>query len=251
VIKLEQNYRSTGTVLKAANAVIDNNRSRKAKSLWTSCQDGDPITFLRAENHYEEGRYLAAEIERLVAFSGRQRYRDIAILYRLNALSRSLEQALREQGIPYRIYGGVRFFDRREIKDVLAYLRLIITPQDDLSLTRIINVPRRGIGDATLAALAAQAVREGSSQLAVCAHARTVPELQRMAARLEDFAALIARLRKSHIERLNDGTCNPQSTVIFLELIHTIERISDHCRNIAEVVASGSNYQIHQDVAIK
>jgi DNA helicase-2/ATP-dependent DNA helicase PcrA len=214
VIKLEQNYRSTGTVLKAANAVIDNNRSRKAKSLWTSCQDGDPITFLRAENHYEEGRYLAAEIERLVAFSGRQRYRDIAILYRLNALSRSLEQALREQGIPYRIYGGVRFFDRREIKDVLAYLRLIITPQDDLSLTRIINVPRRGIGDATLAALAAQAVREGSSQLAVCAHARTVPELQRMAARLEDFAALIARLR-TELDR------NDRSLADYLEWVES------------------------------
>ncbi|MEA4889825.1 MAG: UvrD-helicase domain-containing protein [Clostridiaceae bacterium] len=195
VIKLEQNYRSTGNVLKAANAVINLNRGRKQKTLWTQTDDGEPITFLRAENQNEEGRYLANEIDRLVVRSGQQHYRDFAVLYRLNALSRNLEQALREQGIPYRIFGGMRFYDRKEIKDVLAYLRLILTAEDDLSLNRIINVPRRGIGDATVSALEILAGREGTSQLAICARAGEFAELQRMAGRLQGFAALIERLR--------------------------------------------------------
>jgi DNA helicase-2/ATP-dependent DNA helicase PcrA len=119
----------------------------------------------------------------------------MAILYRLNALSRNLEQAFLDAGIPYRIFGGLRFYDRKEIKDILAYLRLILTPSDDLSLGRIINVPRRGIGDVTLESLGLIAAREGLSQLAVCARAGAYPELQRMAAKLQGFAALVARLR--------------------------------------------------------
>lgn len=194
VIKLEQNYRSTGTVLNAANAVIKANKGRKAKKLWTSSGDGELITFLRAENHNEEGRYVAREINRLVTKKG-QVYRDFALLYRLNALSRSLEGALREQGIPYRIFGGMRFYDRKEIKDVLAYLRLIMLPDDDLALGRIIQVPRRGIGDTTLEQLEQLATREEKSQLDICARAAEFAELQRPASRLQAFASLIAQMR--------------------------------------------------------
>ena len=196
VIKLEQNYRSTAMVLNAANAVIKENKGRKAKRLWTSSGAGEPITFLRAENHSEEGRYIAAQINSLVTRSDSAcAYRDIAVLYRLNALSRSLESALREQGIPYRIFGGMRFYDRKEIKDVLGYLRLILLPGDDLALNRIIQVPRRGIGDTTLEQLAFLAAREGKSQLAICTEASAYQELQRAAARLQSFAGLISQLR--------------------------------------------------------
>lgn len=195
VIKLEQNYRSTGHVLKAANAVIDHNEGRKKKALWTKQGDGELITFFRGDTQAEEGHYIAAEINRQVVAFG-QPYQNFAILYRLNALSRSVEQALREQGIPYKIYGGQRFYDRKEIKDILAYLRLIVMPDDDLSLERVINVPRRGIGQVTTSTLASIAAREGLSQMAVCAQAERFPELQRTAHRLKAFYMLIERMRK-------------------------------------------------------
>lgn len=205
VIKLEQNYRSTGHVLKAANAVIGHNQGRKKKVLWTESEDGEKITFLQVEDQNEEGRYIAREIERQVARLGLKDYRDFAVLYRLNALSRSVEQALREQGIPYRIYGGTRFYDRKEIKDVLAYLRLIVMPGEDLSLNRIINVPRRGIGDTSTELLAQIATREGLSQLEVCARAQSYPELQRISGRLLAFAQLISRL--------SEGLCAQDKTL--------------------------------------
>ncbi len=195
VIKLEQNYRSTGNVLGAANEVIRNNAGRKSKKLWTEAHAGEKITFLRAESHSDESRFIASEISRLA--TGKScRYGDIAILYRLNALSRNLEGALRDEGIPYRIFGGMRFFDRKEIKDVLAYLRLIAFPKDDLSLGRIINVPRRGIGDATIETLERLAAAQQVSQLEICARAADFPELSRTAGRLMQFAALVERLRQ-------------------------------------------------------
>lgn len=194
VIKLEQNYRSTTVILEAANQVIKANKGRKAKALWTKRGHGDKITFLRAESHSEESRYIAREIERLV--NGGQNYSDMAILYRLNALSRNLESALREQGIPYRIFSGTRFYDRREIKDVLAYLRLIFSPEDDLALNRIINVPRRGIGEITVSSVEILASRENVSQFEICSRAADYPELQRSAGKLKAFADLINELRQ-------------------------------------------------------
>ena len=197
VIKLEQNYRSTGNVLGAANEVIRNNAGRKNKKLWTQAHAGEKITFLRAESHSDESRFIASEISRLVAGQNKTyRYGDVAILYRLNALSRNLEGALRDEGVPYRIFGGMRFYDRKEIKDVLAYLRLIAFPKDDLSLGRIINVPRRGIGDATLETLAQLAAAHQVSQLDICARAQEFPELSRTSGRLLLFATLIERLRQ-------------------------------------------------------
>ncbi len=195
VIKLERNYRSTGHVLMAANSVIRNNRGRKAKKLWTDTGEGERVTFLLADNHYEEARYVAGEISRQVTQAGMTHFRDHAILYRLNALSRSLEAALREYGVPYRIYGGTRFYDRREIKDVMAYLRLVLIPADDLSFMRVINLPRRGIGATTLDQLREEASVRGISLLAMCARAEEAPALARAAARLAAFAGLIEDLR--------------------------------------------------------
>lgn len=195
VIKLERNYRSTGNVLMAANSVIRNNRGRKEKKLWTDTGEGDRVTFLLADNHYEEALYVAGEISRQVTRANTSRFRDIAILYRLNVLSRSLEAALREYSIPYRIYGGTRFYDRREIKDVMAYLRLVLIPEDDLSFARVINVPRRGIGEATIDQLRAEAASHGIPLLEMCARAGETPSLARSAARLVRFAEGIAELR--------------------------------------------------------
>ena len=148
IIKLEQNYRSTGTILSAANAVIGNNGERLGKNLWTAGNDGEPIIYYQAYNEYDEARYVIEKIQDW-SQSGEER-KDVAILYRSNAQSRVFEQALNNEQIPYRIYGGLRFFDRAEIKDVIAYLRLVNNVLDDTAYERIVNLPARGIGGRTL-----------------------------------------------------------------------------------------------------
>lgn len=195
VIKLEQNYRSTETVLSAANAVISNNKGRKAKKLWTSLPAGEAITFVREDNNFSEARYVADEISRRVR-RGDLAYSDAAVLYRTNAISRNIEQGLREQGIPYRIYGGLRFYDRKEIKDVLAYLRLITQPNDDLSFGRVVNTPKRGIGQASILALSEIAAKEDRPMLEIAARANLYPELSRVSKRLQEFYHLIAGFRQ-------------------------------------------------------
>lgn len=148
IIRLEQNYRSTGTILKAANALIAQNHQRFGKNLWTEEKDGDPITIYAGFNDTDEAFFIVNRIRELQ----RERYRlqNFAILYRSNAQSRVIEEALMQFGVPYRVYGGLRYFDRAEIKDVLAYLRMIANPADDAAFERIINTPTRGIGDRTL-----------------------------------------------------------------------------------------------------
>lgn len=196
VIKLEQNYRSTQTILAAANSVIKQNAGRKSKRLWTEKVKGDPINFYLAENQYEEARYVATEIRRLT-----KRGKDpipagnIGILYRVNALSRNLEFALREQGIKYNIYGGLRFYDRKEIRDFLAYLRVIFSDNDELAIARIINVPRRGIGDLTIERSRNIAHRENLPLMQVLANADQFPELSRTANNIRQFVQIIAELR--------------------------------------------------------
>jgi len=148
VIKLEQNYRSTARILEAANAVISNNTMRKAKHLFTTGDRGDKLALYQACDERDEGRWIASEVEKLRR--KRYHYRDCALFYRTNAQSRSLEDMLVRAGIPYRIVGGNRFFDRAEIRDVMAYLRLIVNHADDLAAKRIINVPRRGVGKTTV-----------------------------------------------------------------------------------------------------
>lgn len=161
VIKLEQNYRSTGNILAAAHSVIQNNRERKGKKLWTSQEDGAKICYRRAEDEKDEAGYVAQEIDRLKMGGGR--YSDFAILYRTNSQSRNFEEALSRRGIPYRVVGGIRYYDRKEIKDIVAYMRLVMNPKDDLSLTRVINEPKRGIGLTTVNKLTALAGAQGIS----------------------------------------------------------------------------------------
>jgi DNA helicase II / ATP-dependent DNA helicase PcrA len=156
VIPLEQNYRSTKTILDAANAVIANNTTRVPKELWTTGTTGEPVTRYRAEDEHDEADWVASEIVRLHDDEGLS-FGDVAVFYRTNAQSRTIEEALVHQEIPYRVVGGTRFYDRREIKDVLAYLRVLANPTDEVSARRIVNVPRRGIGDASVERLAAWA----------------------------------------------------------------------------------------------
>lgn len=145
VIKLEQNYRSTKSILDAANIVVANNTDRKSKQLWTDNKDGEIIQYYKANNEYDEASFVASTIEKLNDEENRP-YSQFAVLYRTNAQSRALEEMLMKRGIPYKIYSGTRFYDRKEIKDILAYLRTIENPVDDVSVKRIINVPKRGIG---------------------------------------------------------------------------------------------------------
>src|SRR5205085_8229782 len=147
VIKLEQNYRSTQTILSAANAVVSHNRARKSKVLWTDIGTGDPVRIRELEDEHAEARYVAGEIERLVE-SGTSRD-EVAIFYRTNAQSRVLEDTLVRYGVGYQVIGGTRFYERAEIKDAMAYLTFISNPADGVSFSRIVNSPRRGIGDPT------------------------------------------------------------------------------------------------------
>ncbi len=155
LIRLEQNYRSTNTILSAANAVIDHNAGRMGKELWTAGEEGDPITLCGASNDLEEARYIVEQIESWLE-AGNPRD-SVAILYRSNAQSRVLEERLLNMGIPYRVYGGLRFFERAEIKDALGYMRLISNAHSDAAFERIINQPTRGIGNKTLEVIRAQA----------------------------------------------------------------------------------------------
>ena len=147
-VKLEQNYRSVGNVLAAANAVIANNQHRKEKKLFTTAEDGDKIQVYLAADERDEGRWIAGEIEKLRAQG--YSYNQVAVFYRTNAQSRMLEDMLLRAGVPYRIVGGTRFFDRAEIRDVMAYLTLVVNPADDLAAKRVVNVPRRGVGKTTI-----------------------------------------------------------------------------------------------------
>ncbi|HEU5261453.1 MAG TPA: UvrD-helicase domain-containing protein [Gemmatimonadales bacterium] len=177
LIKLEQNYRSTQVILDAANGVIVENTRRLGKTLFTATPGGEPVTLLTAADERDEAEWLATELARRAAETHIP-YEGMAILYRTNAQSRPLEEALRFRGIPYRLIGAVSFYERREVKDVLAYLRLIANPADDEAFVRIVNVPRRGIGDASLTQLLRTAAHWGKPLLETARAAERVPELR-------------------------------------------------------------------------
>ncbi|HYE10309.1 MAG TPA: DNA helicase PcrA [Patescibacteria group bacterium] len=162
VIKLEQNYRSTQTILDAANAVIKNNFGRKSKRLWTENETGGSIQFYNAMDEWGEANFISSEIKQLQEAYGK-RLNEFAVLYRTNAQSRVIEEAFMSHGIPYRIIGGFKFYDRKEVKDVIAYLRLIQNPDEDVSLKRIINIPKRGIGNTTLESIQSYARQNDDS----------------------------------------------------------------------------------------
>lgn len=189
-IKLEQNYRSTKTILHAANAVIDNNESRPKKTLWTENPTGNKIIHYQAQTEHDEADYIAGVIYNRHEIS-HEPYGDMAILFRTNAQSRVLEEKLMRYAIPYTMVGGTKFYDRKEIKDVLAYLRLLYNPEDSLSLMRIINVPKRNIGATTMEHVAAYAEAQGISLFEALSSTDEIPVTKRAKASLENFAAMI------------------------------------------------------------
>ena len=162
VIMLEQNYRSTQTILDAANAVIANNLGRKPKNLWTDQGIGDPIVRYHADDEGDEAQWVAHQIA-LLHDEDHRRWGDVAVFYRTNAQSRVLEEHFMRVGIPYKVVGGTRFYDRREIKDAVAYLRAVVNPADEVSVKRVLNVPKRGVGDTTVGRVDAWATSHGLS----------------------------------------------------------------------------------------
>lgn len=193
-IKLEQNYRSTQTILDAANDVIKNNVGRKAKTLWTANGEGDPIDFQQFLTAYEEAEYIVGDISKKVR-NGDHTYNDCAILYRTNAQSRLFEEKFLMSNIPYKIIGGINFYARKEIKDLLSYLKTVDNARDDLAVRRIINVPKRGIGATTLTRVQDYAVANGISFYEALKRADDIPALGRSAAKIKPFVTFIQTLR--------------------------------------------------------
>ncbi len=189
IIRLEQNYRSTQNILNAANEVISNNTMRKGKTLWTENSVGDKIEVHTSETEREEAAYIAQQI--LNGVENGRKYSEFAILYRMNAQSNAIEQALSRSGVPHRIIGGHRFYDREEIRDMVAYLQVINNPHDDIRLSRIINVPKRSIGATTLQHAADIAAGIGESIYTVIKDADSYPQLSRAAVKLKSFVQLI------------------------------------------------------------
>ena len=206
VIRLEQNYRSTQNILDAANSVIANNTGRKSKHLWTNAGAGEKITWYRAADESDESAYVSDTILKQVKAG--EKYSDHAILYRMNAQSNMLERALVHKGIPYRIYGGTRFYDRKEIKDILAYMSIVENPNDRVRFERIVNEPKRGIGNATLALLLQISQDLHLSPLEVLQNVEQYPALSKKKTALKKFAelweALITAEREQPLEQFLD-----------------------------------------------
>ena len=193
-ITLDQNYRSTQNILDAANSVISNNKGRMGKSLWTSNGDGNKVFVYTGTNEYDEARYIARQIKK--HFDEQGSFSDCAILYRTNAQSRVIEEMLMRESVPYKVLSGLRFYDRKEIKDIIAYLRVVYNPNDDVSLARIINEPKRKIGNATLEKARNIAREKETSLYDVISHADDYPEFKTAIKKLLAFSEIIQSLIK-------------------------------------------------------
>jgi len=246
-ILLEQNYRSTQTILSAANAVIEKNRGRKPKNLWTDSGEGERIIGYVADSEHDEAAFVANEVDRLTD-EGLAKPGDVAVFYRTNAQSRAFEECFIRVGLPYRVVGGVRFYERKEVKDALAYLRSLANPDDTVSLKRIINVPKRGIGDRAESMLDALAARE---QISFGAAVDRAEEAYGMAARslnaVRGFAALMASLR----EKVTDGAGPAEVLEAILErtgMLAELQESTDpqdesRVENLQELVAVAHEYE--------
>ena len=243
VIRLEQNYRSTQNILGASNAVIRNNQGRKGKELWTDHAAGDKVQVYTAMNESDEAQYVVAQI--LGDFAQGRRWKDHAVLYRMNAQSNQIEQAFKRNGVPYRIIGGTRFFDRAEVKDMLAYLCAVNNPADDLRLVRILNNPPRGIGPATVQRAQAIAAAEHRPVWEVIRNAWAYPELQKAAARLAQFADLMSGLRRQAGELpLPDFYEQVVSRTGYAVMLEAKDTVEDRTRleNVRELLTSINSY---------
>lgn len=235
-IRLEQNYRSTQNILEAANSVIKNNFGRKGKNLWTDKGNGSKIIVYKAQNEHDEASFIA---DKMYAFNtDGYRYSDMAVLYRANASSRALEEVFMRKAVPYRVLAGLRFYDRKEIKDMIAYLRLVKNPDDDISLKRIINVPSRKIGKATIDKIAAAAQRENCSLLrAIGNHKDTlspaVGEFYDLIRILTDFS------RENTVSELIEAVYEKSG---YREFLKNDEKAAEREENIIELINGAANY---------
>lgn len=244
-IKLEQNYRSTQTILDAANHVIQNNVGRKRKTLWTANGNGTPIIYQQFMTAYEEAEYIAGEITKKVG-EGEYRYNDCAILYRTNAQSRLFEEKFLLANIPYKIIGGINFYARKEIKDLLAYLKTVDNAKDDLAVRRIINVPKRGIGATTLAKVQDYAAEHAISFYNALRAAEEIPSLGRSAAKVRPFVTFIQTLRTQQeyfsVEELLKEIIEQTGYVKELEAEDT-EEARARIENIDELISKVASYE--------
>ena len=245
VIKLEQNYRSTSTILNAANAVIRNNHGRKDKTLWTENPEGEKLVCRQFDNAYDEADYIAGAIQKKVKEEGAS-YNECAVLYRTNAQSRMFEERFVSTNIPYKVIGGVNFYARREIKDLLAYLRTIENGRDDLAVRRIINVPKRGIGLTSINRVQEYAIQKEIGFYEALRAADLIPNIGRAVSRLESFTALIEHFkeesgRMTPLALLNDiiETLDYES---YLEEID-MEDAESRIENVEELKSKVASYE--------
>lgn len=244
VVRLEQNYRSTQTILKAANAIIEKNQSRKGKTLRTDNAVGEPIRVVRCQDDQAEAKWISKEIERRMAEGQDLDHRDFAVLYRTNAQSRTLEQAFRRRGLPYQIVGGLRFYERREIKDVLGYLRLISNDQDISAFQRCVNYPRRGIGQKTRERILAFADDQGLSPVDAAARAYEADSIHtRGQESLQEFAGMIdhffGKASYTPVGQLVDEVVQEAGIIESLEEEKDGE---DRADNVRELIAAAAEF---------
>ncbi len=255
VIKLEQNYRSTGNILNAANNVIKNNKGRKAKSLWSEKEAGSRIHFRQFDNGYEEAEYIASDISSKVR-NGACAYGDCAILYRTNAQSRMLEERFVVMGLPYNVVGGVNFYARQEIKDILAYLRTIDNGRDDVATKRILNVPKRGIGNATVEKVQEYADMRNISFYDALRERDQIVSLGRTAAKLEPFVTMMQVFRaKAEYYGIVDLIQDIIEVVGYRDYLNSLneeeEKTEDRLQNLDEFISKATMYeQTHDEISL-
>jgi DNA helicase-2/ATP-dependent DNA helicase PcrA len=243
-IVLEQNYRSTQTILDAANAVIANNAMRKPKALWTEQVGGELITRYHAEDEHDEAAWVVHEMARLHD-SGRLRWGDMAVFYRTNAMSRVFEEQLVRVGVPYKVVGGTKFYDRREVKDVLAYLRAVTNPADEVSLKRIVNVPKRGVGDTSIGRLDAWSASHGVPFATALARAEQAGVTGKALGGIKDLLGLLDELRTGERQGpadLLEAVLARTGYAAELEAERTVEA-AGRLENLAELVGHAREYE--------
>lgn len=253
VIKLEQNYRSTQEILDAANAVISNNYGRKDKALWTDQKDGDKVKLVEFDTAYDEAEFIASDIGKLKR-NGKLSYNDVAVLYRTNAQSRLLEERFVVEGIPYDIVGGTNFYARREIKDLLAYLKTIDNGRDDIAVKRIINVPKRGIGATTIEYVQNYADERQISFYDALCEADQIMAVGRSVGKLNDFVTMIRAFRtkaKSYsLEELLKDVIDVTNYMEFLKTLDEDDDSGDNDRaaNVDELISKIAAYEENEEV---
>lgn len=247
VIKLEQNYRSTKNILDAANGVISENKGRRGKNLWTEGDKGDLISLVKLRTQTDEARYICDSITDKIK-DGENSYKDFAVLYRTNVQSRSIEQAFAKSGIPYRLLGGTRFFDRAEVKDMIAYLCVINNPLDSVHMRRIINVPKRGIGETSVNKAEMLASVEGISLLELMRNASRYPQLSSAAKKMQAFVEMIDTMREGDISLVSRLIDKLIEVTGYKEMLISLgDEGTERLDNISELISTAQTYEMNTD----